>query len=602
MSVDEPSAAGNATARTPGRGRTGPSDLALTFPDLPRLELEQLLRQLVERAGEVMATQGRLRGLLRANQAVITDLALPEVLRRVCQAARELVDARFAALGVLGPDGHIAELVQDGMDEETVREIGTSPEGKGLLAAVLDEGRPIRLRTAAGDPRSSGLPPGHPPVRSFLGVPIRIRNEKFGGLYLGESGRGEFSPEDEELLRALAVTAGVAIDNARLYEATRRRGEWLAATAAVTRATLDPSQGGPLCTIAERSRELTRADLAVVLLPDDDEDSLRIEIAESGPGQEVVAEHLRGGTLPRSRSLSGHVFETCRPLRLADPRELPDLEPAVAVAELRIGPVLVVPLLGAEQTDGVLLLARRVGRPAFTEEDQKMTAGFANQAAIALELAEARVERERLHVLDERERIAADLHDHVIQRLFAAGLSLQGVAARLPGPETERLTRVIGDLDDTIAQIRTSIFSLQRSGDDESVRSRILVVVTESARLLGFTPLLRFSGPAETLVAAAHDASLADDLVAVLREALANVAKHAGASRVEVDVVAETGDGDGDDRLSLVVTDDGKGPGKDLRRSGLANLGRRAQRRGGTFELAPHPPRGSRLRWTTPLA
>ncbi|MCE0764441.1 GAF domain-containing protein [Pseudonocardia kujensis] len=598
MSVDEPSAEGYAGARAPGRGRAGPADPALTSPDLPRLEFEQLMRQLVERAGEVMATQGRLRGLLRANQAVITDLTLPEVLRRVCGAARELVDARYAALGVLGPDGHIAELVQVGMDEETVRAIGTLPEGKGLLSAVLDEGRPIRLRAAAEDPRSSGLPSGHPPVRSFLGVPIRIRDEKFGGLYLAECGRGEFSPEDEELTRALAVTAGVAIDNARLYESTRRRGEWLAATAAVTRETLDPSGGRPLGTIAERSRELTGADLAVVLLPED-EASLRIVIAESAPGQEAVADHLRGAVLPRSNSLSGHVFDTRRPLRLSDPRELPDLEPAVAVAELRIGPVLVVPLLGAEQPEGVLLLARRADRQAFTEEDERTTAGFANQAAVALELAEARVERERLHVLDERERIAADLHDHVIQRLFAAGLSLQGVAARLPAPEAERLTRVIGDLDDTIAQIRTSIFSLQHTGDDESVRSRILVVVTESARLLGFTPLLRFSGPAETLVAAAHDASLAEDVTAVLREALVNVAKHAGASRVEVDVVADTSGGE--DRLSLVVTDDGKGPVKGPRRSGLANLERRAGRRGGTFELNPHIPRGSRLRWTVPL-
>jgi GAF domain-containing protein len=545
-----------------------------------------------------MSTQGRLRGLLRANQAVITDLTLPVVLRRICEAARELVAARYAALGVLGADGRIAELVHVGMDEPTVRGIGDLPQGKGLLGAVIEEGRPIRLRAAADDPRSSGIPPQHPTVGSFLGVPIRVRDEKFGGLYLAECTRGEFSAEDEELTRALAATAAVAIDNARLYESTRRRGEWLAATAAVTRETLDSSRGRPLSRIAERSRELADADIAVVLLPDD-EGTLRVEVAAGSPGQQAVTEQLRGVAVPQSGSLSGHVFDTCRPLRLSDPGEVPDLEPAVAVTEMHIGPVLVVPLLGAERTEGVLLLTRRVGRPAFTEEDLGMTAGFANQAAIALELAESRVERERLHMLDERERIAADLHDHVIQRLFAAGLSLQGVAARLQGPESTRLTQVIGDLDDTIAQIRTSIFSLQQTGDDEGVRSRILGVVTESAQLLGFTPLLRFTGPAETLVAAAHDASLTDDLVAVLREALVNVAKHARASRVEVDVVAETPDGA--ERLSLVVTDDGTGPGPGQRRSGLANLERRARRRGGTFELAANPPRGSRLRWVAPL-
>ncbi|MFC5952798.1 GAF domain-containing protein [Pseudonocardia lutea] len=595
MSVDEPAA--GAGAQRPRNGM--PPDPALTFPDQPRLELDQLLRQLVQRAGEVMSTQGRLRGLLRANQAVIADLTLPVVLRRICEAARELVDARYAALGVLGGDGRIAELVHTGMDDTVVRRIGDLPQGKGLLGAVIDEDRPIRLRTVAGDPRSCGFPGGHPPMSSFLGVPIRVREQIFGSLYLADCTRGEFTAEDEELTRALAVTAGVAIDNARLYESTRRRGEWLAATAAVTRETLDPSAGRPLSTIAERSRELADADLAIVLLPDD-EDELRVELAAGSPGQHAVARQLEGRTIPRDRTLSGHVFDTTQPLRLAHPRELAHLEPAVEVAELRIGPILVVPLVGAERNDGVLLLTRRIGRAPFTEEDLDMTAGFANQAAVALELAESRVERERLRMLDERERIAADLHDHVIQRLFAAGLSLQGVAARLDGPEAGRVAQVIGDLDDTIAQIRTSIFSLQRTGDDEGVRSRILVVVTEAARLLGFTPLLRFSGPAETLVAAAHDPGLTDDLVAVLREALVNAAKHAHASQVEVDVVAETVDGG--DRLSLVVTDDGVGPGEGARRSGLANLERRARRRGGSFELRPHSPRGSWLRWVAPLS
>ncbi|MFR9802973.1 GAF domain-containing protein [Pseudonocardia sp. RS010] len=595
MSVDEPVSGAGPRRRPNGT----PADPSLTFPDQPRLELDQLLRQLVQRAGEVMSTQGRLRGLLRANQAVIADLALPTLLRRICEAGRELVDARYAAVGVLGGDGRIAELVHVGMDEATVRAIGGLPQGKGLLGAVLDEDRPIRLCGLADDPRSAGVPPGHPPMRSFLGVPIRVHDKVFGSLYLAESRRGEFTAEDEELTRALAATAAFAIDNARLYESTRRRGEWLAATAAVTRETLDPADGRPLGTIAERSRELAAADLAVVLLPADD-GALRIELAAGCPGQRGLAAQLAGRSVPMEGTVSGHVFVTSRSLRLSDPHEAPGLESAVAIRELRIGPVLVVPLLGAERTEGVLMLARTAGRAPFTEEDLEMTAGFASQAAVALELAASRVERERLRVLDERERIAADLHDHVIQRLFAAGLSLQGIAARVRGTEGTQLTQVIGDLDDTIAQIRTSIFSLQRSGDDEGVRSRILAVVTEAARLLGFTPLLRFSGPAETLVAAAHDAALVDDLIAVLREALVNVAKHARASRVEVDVVAEPAGSD--DRILLVVTDDGSGPGNGARRSGLATMERRARRRGGTFELAPHPPRGSRLTWAAPLS
>jgi GAF domain-containing protein len=198
---------------------------ALTFPDLPRLELEQLLAQLVERAHEVMATKGRLRGLLRASQMVTRDLTLPVVLRRIVEAARDLVGARYAALGVISPTGGLAEFVHSGMPEDAVARIGHLPEGKGLLGALIEDPRPIRLLRIASDQRSAGFPPGHPPMSSFLGVPIRIRDEVFGNLYLAESTKGEFSAEDEELTLALAATAAVAIENARLYESATSRGE-----------------------------------------------------------------------------------------------------------------------------------------------------------------------------------------------------------------------------------------------------------------------------------------------------------------------------------------------------------------------------------------
>ena len=232
-----------------------PGNGELTFPDLPRLELDELLAQLVERAQEVMATQGRLRGLLRANQMITGGLALPTVLHRITVAARKLVGARYAALGVLAPDGGLAEFVHSGMDTADVERIGFLPVGEGLLGALIDHPVPIRLTDLTDDPRSCGFPPGHPPMTSFLGVPIRVRDEVFGNLYLTESTRGQFTAEDEELVTALAATAAAVIDNARLYETARARGEWLQATATITRRLLTaelPDPIEPLHLIADR--------------------------------------------------------------------------------------------------------------------------------------------------------------------------------------------------------------------------------------------------------------------------------------------------------------------------------------------------------------
>jgi len=576
---------------------TGPTEPALTFPDLPRLELDQLLRQLVDRAGEVMAAQGRLRGLLRANQSIVVDLALPGVLRRIVEAARDLLDARYAALGVLAADGvGLAEFVHTGMDDVTVERIGDLPVGRGLLGAVIDEGKPIRLRHITGDPRSSGFPPGHPEMESFLGVPIRIREEVFGNLYLAESAHGEFTAEDEELLTALAATAAVAIDNARLFHATTVRGEWMAATAAVTRQMLGASGERPLRLIVERSRQLADADLAILVRPDDSEPGmLRVDIADARPGLEDAVQRVRSMRFPLEGSVSGAVLTSSSALRLTSPDEGPGATPVLGRGLLAAGPMLVVPLVGMSTTDGVLTVVRLEGEPAFREADLELVAGFANQAAVALELAEARAERERLRVAEERERIAADLHDHVIQRLFGAGLSLQSVAGRVEDPEqAERLRGVVGDLDETIAQIRTTIFALQQPEHAGGVRAMILQVVDEATEVLGFGPALRFTGPADTL---ASDEDLADDMTAVLREALANVAKHAAAKHCDVDVVVDAATA----TVEIVVADDGRGPGVGGRRSGLANLRRRAERRGGSFALAPGESGGSRLSWSVPL-
>lgn len=573
------------------------ADLALTFADVPRLELDQLLGQLVERAQEVLVTQGRLRGLLHANQTILGDLALPVLLRRIAEAARELVGARYAALGVIAPDGHLAEFVHVGMAPDAVREIGHLPQGKGLLGALIEDPQPIRLRRIADDPRSSGFPPGHPPMESFLGVPIRVRDEVFGNLYLAEATKGEFTAEDQELSKALAATAAAAIENSRLYEAARSRGEWLQASAAITRQLLSADQSRPLQLIAERSLEIAHADLVSVVLPRNDAE--QAERGETGHELSVEvavgtgAETLRGMLVPLQGSFAGRVFTTGEPLRVPTPDELPGLA-SLASGRLDVGPVLVVPLVGTHRIHGVLTAARLRGRPAFTAEDLDMAAGFANQASVAVELADARAEQQRAAMLDERDRIAADLHDHVIQRLFAAGLSLQGVAASLsPGRASDRIVSTIDDLDNTISQIRSTIFQLQLVAprDDPRIRARLLDVASDAAAALGFEPAVRFAGPIEDTL----PSEIAADMVAVLREALSNIARHARAGRAEVEVTA------GPDLLTLEVSDDGVGMCPPIRLSGVANLRRRAERHGGTLTLAPREPAGTRLSWSIPL-
>jgi signal transduction histidine kinase len=570
--------------------------VALTFPDLPRLELDQLLGQLVERAQEVMATQGRLRGLLRANQAVIGNLALPVVLRRIAEAARELVGARYAALGVISPAGGLAEFVHAGMPAEVVERVGHLPQGKGLLGALIEDPHPIRLARIPDDPRSSGFPPGHPPMESFLGVPIRVRDEVFGNLYLAESTRGGFTAEDEQLATALAATAAVAIENSRLYETARMRGEWLQASAAIARQllTADTDVSGeaarPLQLIGERTREIARADFVTVLLPVAQDrgrevEELRVDVAVGAGAGELL-----GRRVPREGSLSGRAFTTGEALRVTQPDEVGLA--SIATGQLDVGPVLVVPLLGSSRVHGVLSVARLRGRPALTADDVDMAAGFANQAAVAIELAEARAEQQRAAMLDDRERIAADLHDHVIQRLFAAGLSLQALAASLgPGRAMDRVLGVVADLDHTISQIRTSIFQLHQPPETSprGLRARLLDVAAQEAPALGFEPAVRFSGLLDTL-----PDDLADDLVAVLREALSNIARHARARTAEVDLTAGT------QRITLEVHDDGLGMGPTTRRSGLANLRRRAEHRGGTLRVTARHPTGTCLTWTVP--
>ncbi|WIY02960.1 GAF domain-containing protein [Amycolatopsis mongoliensis] len=554
----------------------------LTFPDLPRMELDELLGQLVERAQEVIGTQGRLRGLLRASRMVTSDLALPTLLRRIAEAARDLLGARYAALGVIAPGGRqLAEFVHTGMDPETVALVGRLPEGKGLLGALIDDPRPIRLSRIADDLRSSGFPDHHPPMNSFLGVPILVRGVVFGNLYLTECEHGGFTAEDEELALALAATAGQAIDNARLYETARKQQEWLRASAVVSRELLGSGPERALALIAEYTRDLADADLVTVLRPAG-EDRLRVEVAVGAHAEDVI-----GLEAPADRTLSGRVFRSGQP-HLGSWEDHPDQEPAVA-SRVNVDAVLVVPLTGAQEINGVLTAARVPGRPRFTAEDLEMAAGFATQASVSIEIADARAEQHQNELYEERDQIAAELHEQVIQRVYAVSLSLQTVIGLAKAPTVaQRVRAAVRDLDGVIAHVQDAVRRLDAadSAHRPGVRERIEEVLADVTAEHRLSVSTRFAGKLDVI----GSGELADDLIVVLRDTLGLIVRHAAATAVDLVLTCT------EEQVSLVMEHHGGG---DLRRGDIAEwpaVAERARHRGGAAELDDRA-----VRWSVPL-
>ena len=528
-----------------------------------------------------LATQGRLRALLRANEAIIGHLDLPVVLERIVGVAVNLVGAQYGALGVLSPDGGLEQLINVGMTPQQVKRIGNLPQGHGLLGALIDDPHPIRLSRLAEDPRSVGFPPHHPPMASFLGVPIRVRDEVYGNLYLSNQSSGEFSEDDEQLVVALAATAGIAIENARLFAETHRRQAWAAASAEITAALVSTDEGNSLNILTARMLTLADADIVWVLQPTND------------PGQMIVTtargmdeEHIEGMTMDAGGSIVGSVIEAGQPRQVDDGAGLRSLPGN----RQHLGAVMAVPL--AAPGRGVLLVARLAGRPRFARGDLEMAANFAGQASVAMEISAARAARQKVALLEDRGRIARDLHDHVIQQLFATGLELQNIAGRTQGDIAERISASVTNLDSSISQIRTVIFALSTSTREgnPAVRHAVIDLANEFAASLSKTPTVSFSGPVDLMIT--ND--LADDVLAVTGEALANVVKHAQAQHASIDLTVQYG------WATLAITDDGHGIEGSTRRSGLVNLENRALDRGGSFMIdSDH--HGTRLRWSVPI-
>ncbi len=558
---------------------------------LPQLRLDELMEELQARLDAARGTRDRVHSLLEAVLSVGRELDLEQALRSIGQAAATLVDAEYAALGVITPDGKgLSDFLTVGVTDEQIAEIGPYPEGLGILGELIRHPEPLRLAKISEHPASYGFPARHPPMNTFLGVPIRVRDQVFGNLYLTEKrGGAQFDEDDQSVLATLAVAAGVAIDNARLYEESRLRERWLQVSAEINHSLMSGSERGEvLRLIAERTREITSATLAVVAVPVEGVGALTVELA-IGEG----AHQHTGRVLPVEGSLIGRAFSSGSPVTSADlsKDERVSADPARVSG---LGPAVAVPIGKGAGARGVALLVREVGQPVFTEKETQQLQVFAGQAAVAMELAERRQDAEQIAMLQDRDRIARDLHDLAIQRLFATGMTLQSAGRFIEHPEaSERVMRAVDDLDETIKIIRSTIFGLRSHETDggSGLRSRVVRAVGETAPLLGFAPSLRMEGLLDTQV----PKEIAGHVIAVLSEALTNVARHAHAGRT--DVVLET---DGRE-VRLSVTDDGVGIPPGGRRSGLRNMAERAEQLDGTLEVTAPAGGGTSLVWCVPV-
>lgn len=553
---------------------------------LSQLRLRELLLEVQDRIEQIVEGRDRLDGLIDAILAITSGLKLDATLRAIVHTAAELVDARYGALGVRGYDHRLVEFVYEGIDEETRHLIGSLPEGRGVLGALIEEPKPIRLDDISRHPASVGFPLHHPPMRTFLGVPVRIRDEVFGNLYLTEKADGQpFSDDDEVLVQALAAAAGIAVDNARLFEESRTREAWIEATRDIGTQMLagaDPAMVFRL--IAEEALTLMAGAATLVAVPLDDEapacevdDLVIVEVAgEISPAVKQMTVAVSGTSI-------GGVFHD------RTPRRFDRLDLAVD-GPVEPGPALVLPLRAADTVAGVLVALRSADEQPFSDKQLDMMAAFTDQAALAWRLATAQRQMREVEILTDRDRIARDLHDHVIQRLFAVGLTLQGAAPRARVPAVrESIYSSIDDLQEIIQEIRSAIFDLHAGPSRATGLRHRLDKVIDQLAIPALHTTVQYTGPLSVV-----DTVLANHAEAVLREAVSNAVRHANATSLAINVSVE-------DDVRVEVVDDGVGISGDITESGLRNLRQRADDAGGEFTVENMPTGGTLLRWSAPL-
>ncbi|MDP7703386.1 MULTISPECIES: GAF domain-containing sensor histidine kinase [unclassified Mycobacterium] len=554
---------------------------------LSQLRLRELLVEVQDRVEQIVEGRDRLDGLLEAMLVVTSGLELNATLRAIVHSATELVDARYGALEVHDGEQRVMNFVHEGIDEETVRRIGPLPQGKGIIGLFIDEPKALRLDDLSKHPASVGFPPNHPPMRTFLGVPILVREESFGTLYLTDKTNGQpFTDDDEVLVQALAAAAGIAIANAALYQQAKERQAWIESTRDIATELLSGTEPATVYRLlAEEALKLTAAEAALVAVPLDETaspaDVAELMVIETlGP----AVSHVAGQTIPVNGTSLGEVFVN------GMPRQIDQLAEGDLDGLDEIGPALLLPLRATGTVAGVVVVLGRDGAGFFSNDQLEMMAAFADQAALALQLATSQRQMRELDVLTDRDRIARDLHDHVIQRLFAVGLSLQAALPRAIEPQVQqRLAGAIDDLQGVIQEIRTTIFDLHGSSQGITrLRQRIDAAAGQFADS-GLRTSVQYIGPLSVV-----DSMLADHAEAVVREAVSNAVRHAQATALTVRVKV-------DDDLCIEVGDNGRGMPGEFTGSGLTNLKRRAEEAGGDFAIATQPSGGTLVRWSAPL-
>jgi signal transduction histidine kinase len=526
--------------------------------------------------------------LLEAGLALSSELSLAVVLQRIVDLSTEVTDARYGALGVIGPDGAIADFITTGLSARTRQSIGHIPVGAGILGVLMHGAAPLRLADISKDPRSVGFPPNHPPMKTFIGAPVKALGRVFGNLYLTEKRGGlEFSDEDMSNLLVLATQAGVAIANASLYEEARHRERWLEGLRKIATDTLAGAEPDDVIdTVCRFARELAEADIAAIVLPDRD-GRLLVVAADGAHHADII-----GLEVPLDESISGEVILTGKPLLMADASsDERAFQPMVRKAEM--GSALFVPLRVGDRALGTLAVANVAGGQALSPDSLNMIETFAEQAAIVYDYGRARRDAQRVAIMDDRERIAKDLHDGIIQSLFAVGMGLQATAMSAGGDVESKLDEAVTEIDRVIRDLRNYIFAL-RPGllADRQLDHAVRDLAGKFTERTGVETVVRVEpGVAQAL------ASRSSDIVQFVREALSNVGRHAEASRARVELIADG------ERALLVVQDDGVGfdIARVRRGQGLGNLDARARRLGGSLRITSRPGRGTRLRAAFPL-
>ncbi|TMJ21287.1 MAG: GAF domain-containing sensor histidine kinase [Alphaproteobacteria bacterium] len=541
-------------------------------------------------SGPMREIRDRKDMLLEAGLTLASELSLPIVLQRIVDVAAQVTDARYGALGVIGDNGTLIEFVTTGVSAKERRAIGALPTGRGVLGLLIHDPKPVRLSNIAEHPVSVGFPARHPPMHSFLGAPVQAMGRVFGNIYLAEKrNANEFSKDDEESLIVLATQAGVAIANASLYEEVRSREQWLNALRDITSRVLGGEEEVPLLeSIAEHARQVAGADAATIVSVSDAPGELVVAAAVGARASE-----MRGQTLPAEGSISGAVMQNGESLSIddvsADPRAF---QPIVRLG--RHGPAVFVPLRVPGGAAGTLMVTKLRGSPRFDDRSVQLVETLADQASVAIEYGRAQTELQRLGLMEERERIAKELHDGIIQSLFAVGMGLQGTALMARSPDvTGRIETAVDELDKVIRDLRNYIFGLRPGILADRQLDQALRVLAEEIQA-------RSSATVEVDIDAALAASLSgrsSEIIQLTREALSNVARHSQATRASLRLARR-----GSEAL-LVLEDNGVGfdTSRDSNGFGMSNMQARAEHLGGTLVVESETGKGTTLRITFPI-